>query len=336
MNKKRLSIRFSFVAYSYLIVSVMTGPAIAQQSDFDSTVAAVLVKRCSECHNSFDLKGGLDVLSLAGALKGGDSGAAIKGGDLENSPLWQRVAADEMPPEHPLSSDEKAILKQWITNGAEWGTDPIDVFRYSSESRAGYDWWSLQPIARPEVPKLSKRNARQKWNVALNPIDHFVLRKLDEHRILPSPPAERALLVRRLYLDVTGVPPSPTDLDEFLRDESPDAYEKLVDRLLSAPAYGERWARHWLDVIRFGESQGFERDKLRKNSWRYRDWVIDALNADLPYDDFAKLQLAGDEIARDDMQSRIATGFLAAGEYDEVGFAQRSPVFKRVVRQDQL
>ena len=336
MNKSDLRKIISLLIVSGTFFHAVVDPVVAGDQEFDSSVAAILVKRCTECHNGFDLKGGLDLLSKTAVEKGGDSGPTLKAGDLENSLLWQRIASDEMPPEHPIPQEEKAVLAKWISGGANWGTDPIDVFRYSSENRAGYDWWSLQPITRPDPPEYSRRISKQKWNVANNSIDNFILAKLDEHRLLPSPPAEKEILVRRLYLDVTGLPPSPHDLQNALVDDSTDAYERLVDRLLSSPTYGERWARHWLDVIRFGESQGFERDKLRKNSWRYRDWVIDALNQDMPYDEFTKLQLAGDEIARDDMYARIATGFLGAGEWDEVGFSQRSPVFKRVVRQDQL
>ena len=157
-----------------------------------------------------------------------------------------------------------------------------------------------------------------------------------DSKLKPAIPADRNTLIRRIYLDLLGIPPTAEQVNSFIADNSPDAYNQLVDEVLGNPQYGERWARHWLDVVRFGESQGFERDKLRPHSWRYRDWVIDAFNQDLPYDTFAQLQLAGDLIEGATSHGRIATGFLGAGTWDEVGFSQRSPVFKRVVRQDQL
>jgi hypothetical protein len=169
-----------------------------------------------------------------------------------------------------------------------------------------------------------------------NPIDAFVLAKLDERGLSPAPLADRRTLIRRLSFDLVGLPPTPREVEQFVSDESPDAYEKLVNRLLDSPHYGERWARHWLDVIRFGESQGFERDKLRPNSWPFRDWVIKALNDDMPYDEFVRLQIAGDVLRPDDPLAVAATGFLVAGPYDEVGQTQQSEAMKAVVRQDEL
>ncbi len=173
---------------------------------------------------------------------------------------------------------------------------------------------------------------------AINPIDRFVRAKLEANGLSPSPPADRRTLIRRVTFDLIGMPPMPADTDSFVSDPRPDdaAYAALVDRLLESPHYGERWARHWLDVIRFGESQGFERDKLRPNSWPFRDWVIEALNRDMPYDEFVRLQIAGDVMRPDDPAAVIATGFLVAGAYDEVGQTQQSAAMKAVVRQDEL
>ena len=306
--------------------------ATATDNVFDKKVAPILVKHCIECHNANDFKGKLDLQSKAGFLRGGELGLAFNETIPAESVILQRVQADEMPPEQPLAENEKAILKQWVESGATWGTDPINIFEYSSPDRAGYDWWSLQPLTMPRPPGSSMSQTGR----VSNPVDQFILRNLQLANLPQSPRANRSLLARRAYLDLTGLPPTTEQVNDFIRNDAPDAYEQLIDRLLASPRYGERWARHWLDVVRFGESQGFERDKLRPHSWRYRDWVIDALNQDIPYDKFARLQLAGDLIEGHTSQGRIATGFLGAGTWDEVGFSQRSPVFKRVVRADQL
>lgn len=167
--------------------------------------------------------------------------------------------------------------------------------------------WSFQPLVRPEVPEV--RNSA--WPV--NPVDCFILARLEPEGLLPTPEADRLTLLRRVTFDLTGLPPPPAEIAAFIADDAPDAYERLVDRLLASPAYGERWAQHWLDLARFAETDGFEHDYVRPDSWQYRDWVIAALNADLPYDEFVRLQLAGDELRPNDPAARIATGFLLCG-----------------------
>jgi hypothetical protein len=300
---------------------------------FDAEIAPLLARRCLECHSSTEKQGGLDLTRRALALAGGDSGQpALAPGRPEESYLLQRIVAEEMPPEHPLPQDERERLRQWIADGAAWGTEPIDPLRYSSDVRAGYDWWSLQPVRRPEPPAATA--AQQGW--PRNAIDHFVLVELDRADLAPSPEADRRALVRRLSFDLLGLPPTPGEVEAFVADTADNAYERLVDRLLDSPHYGERWARHWLDVIRFGESQGFERDKLRAAAWPYRDWVVLALNDDLPYDEFVRLQLAGDVLRPDDPLAVAATGFLVAGAYDEVGQTQQSAAMRAVVREDEL
>jgi len=316
----------------FLLVGIVSdlGTSLSANDDFfESQVAPVLVQHCIECHNANDFKGKLDLQTHEGFLTGGELGKAFDKDSPQDSLLLQRVLADEMPPQHPLSKKEKEVITLWIKQGAKWGESPINIFKYSSPNRAGYNWWSLQAISRPAIP-LTKAGR------TANPIDQFVLAGLEQANLRQSPRADKSLLARRTYLDILGLPPTPEQASRFIQDASPDAYNRFIDELLANPQYGERWARHWLDVVRFGESQGFERDKLRPNSWRYRDWVIDSINQDLPYDQFARLQLAGDLIAGNTAQGRIATGFLGAGTWDEVGFSQRSPVFKRVVRQDQL
>jgi len=298
--------------------------------DFDWQIAPLLAARCLDCHNASDTEGGLNLTSHKTALTGGDSGEVLTPGDLDGSLLWDYVSTDEMPPKKPLTAAEKALLKTWIQQGAKWGTDPIDPFRYTSDARAGYDWWSLQPLKRPDPPKVENIPRIE------NGIDAFVRQKLADNGLKPSPEADRRVLIRRLTFDLLGLPPTPKEVDAFVADDSPDAYEQLVDRLLVSPHYGERWARHWLDVIRYGESQGFERDKLRENFWAYRDWVVNSLNDDMPYDEFVRLQLAGDILRPGDPAAIVATGFLVAGAYDEVGQKQQSAAMRAIVRQDEL
>ena len=265
-----------------------------------------------------DPKGHLDLSISASALRGGEGGSAIVAGKPDESPLWERVDSDEMPPKSPLSQSEKATLRDWIAAGAAWGTDPIDPYQVTTARRAGRDWWSLQPVHRPNPPSVKSGG----W--VRGPIDAFVVQKLEANGLAPAPEADRRVLIRRLSFDLTGLPPEPEDVDEFLSDQSLDAYERLVDRYLDSPQYGVRWARWWLDLARYGESNGFEFDEYRYNAWRYRDWVVDALNRDRPYDEFARLQLAGDVLRPDDPQAIEATGFLVAGAYDTAGQNQQS------------
>ncbi|HEV3002878.1 MAG TPA: DUF1549 domain-containing protein, partial [Pirellulales bacterium] len=316
-------------------------PAFGDEPDgaefFEMRVAPLLAEHCLGCHNPSDRNGGLDLTVAAGALTGGDSGPAVVSNDAEASLLWQRLANDEMPPDampvsqtRKLTADEKELVRRWIADGAAWGAGPIDPLKYTTQRRAGYDWWSLRPIAPPAPPAADD----PAWNAS--PIDAFVWARLQAAGLRPSAPADRRTLIRRLAFDLLGLPPAPDEVEAFVYDPSPRAYEDLVDRYLASPHYGERWARHWLDVARFGESQGFERDKLRPNAWPYRDWVIAAFNDDMPYDEFVRLQLAGDVLRPGDPLAQIATGFLVAGPWDEVGQTQQSEAMRAVVRQDEL
>ncbi len=197
-----------------------------------------------------------------------------------------------------------------------------------SEERPGLDWWSLQPLVPVQIPLVKSTTFRRQ------PVDDFVMHRLETRDLSISPPAERRVLIRRISFDLLGLPPSPEEVDQFLNDDRPDAFERLVDRILASPHYGERWARHWLDVVRFGESNGFERDLPRPNAWHYRDWVIEALNRDMPYDEFARWQLAGDLIAPENVDGLKSVGFLVAGAHDTV-----VPVVDRMraaMRQDEL
>jgi hypothetical protein len=305
-----------------LAVSPAHSAALAAGPDFDREIAPLLARRCLACHSGAKPKGGLDLSRRKPAL------AAVVPGRPNDSQLWQRIRDNEMPPKKPLPAGERALLRAWIAADARWGSDPIDAFRVTTASRAGYDWWSLRPLARVTPPAV--RDAQ--W--PRTPIDCFVLAKLEAKGVSPSPSVDRRVLIRRLTFDLTGLPPSPEEVSAFLADVRPDAYERLVDRLLASPAYGERWGRHWLDVVRFGESDGFERDLPRFNAWPYRDWVVSALNRDLPYDEFVRLQLAGDVLRPGHPDALAATGFLVAGPHDIV--VPASDAMKESMRQDEL
>lgn len=320
------------LAVFIMLVMLSTVTFAAEPIDFPNQIAPLLARHCLECHDGTDPKGKLDLSEPSLLAKGGESGPVLLTGKVDHSPLWQKVRDDEMPPKHPLSVPEKALLKSWIEQGAAWSGGPIDPYKYSSDRRAGYDWWSLKPLSDPQPPAIP-----QEWqrHVA-NPIDQFVLATLKPHGLSPAETAAPHQLVRRLALDLTGLPPTPDQVRSYTNDPSVVAYEALVTQWLNSPQYGEKWARHWLDLARFGESQGFERDKLRPNSWPYRDWVIRAFNSDMPYDQFVRMQLAGDLLQPDDAEAITATGFLVAAPYDEVGQTQQSLAMRAVVRQDEL
>src|SRR5262249_55984099 len=177
-------------------------------------------------------------------------------------------------------------------------------------------WWSLAPLRRPELPQVKDKA----WSD--NPIDLFVLAMLEAKGMLPSPPADRRTFIRRVTYDLHGLPPTPEEVDAFVNDQSPDAFDRLVDRLLASPRFGERWARHWLDIVHYADTHGYDKDKRRLWAWLFRDWVIRALNSDLPYRRFVRYQIAGDILFHDDTDGIIATGFVAAGPWDFVGHVE--------------
>ncbi|MEQ9409652.1 MAG: DUF1549 domain-containing protein [Fuerstiella sp.] len=293
-------------------------PASGQtpQVNFDTDVAPILIDHCLDCHSGAEPKGGLDLSARELAFRGGESGVALVAGEPEASALWQRVASAEMPPKKALTEVQQQTLHRWIAGGAKWGTSPIDPTLVTTQHRAGRDWWALQPVRRPLVPEIASESAVR------NPIDAFVLQRLHSRELSASEQATPQVLVRRLFFDLVGLPPSPDDVARFEaagRLDPATAVSELVNTLLASRHFGERWGRHWLDVVRFGESQGFERDKLRPDSWYYRDWVINAINDDMPYDEFVRLQIAGDVLRPDDPNAITATGFLVAGPWDEVG-----------------
>ena len=320
--------RIALLTIAAACCSAWTPVAAAEPPpDFDREIAPLLASHCLECHSGPDAESGLDLRARDRAFAGGEGGKSIVPGDADSSPLWQRVTADEMPPEHPLSDAQKALLRLWIESGAEWGTDPIDPFRWTTETRAGADWWSLQPLIHSPPPAAAHSD------FARNPIDRFISAKLAEEGLDPSPEADRRTLIRRLSLDLTGLPPAIESVSSFIADSDPLAYDRLVDRLLASPHYGERWARHWLDVVRYGETDGFERNSRRMNSWHYRDWVVGALNDDLAYDEFCRRQLAGDTLPDAQSDDVIATGYLVAGVHNTV---LGNDQMRALARQDEL
>jgi hypothetical protein len=299
------------------------GPEPDGVAFFESKVRPILVERCYSCHSSQarSVRGGLLLDTREGTLKGGDIGPAVEPGNPDESLLVQAVRWDDdtlkMPPAGKLPEAEIAILTEWARRGAPdprtgpavaataHASKPARVINMEAERKH----WAFQPLKSVPVPEIARPQR------ARHPIDLFVLAKLDEAGIEPNPEAPRATLIRRLSFDITGLPPAPEDVDAFVADASPDAYEKLVDRLLASPAFGERWARHWLDLARYAESHGFEHDYDRPSAYTYRDFLIEALNRDLPYDRFVQWQLAGDELAPADPLAMKATGFLAAGAH---------------------
>jgi len=297
-------------------------------SFFDKEVAPLLAAHCAECHHEEEPEGKLNLLTQATARKGGENGPALVPGNLQQSLLWQRVVADEMPPEDPLDNRQKQILKKWIEDGARWGTGPVDRFRFTTDKRAGYDWWALQPLQLQKIPS-PRRHRRVR-----NPIDAFLLSRLEKEGLSFSEDADARTLVRRAYLDFHGLPPTPEEVEQFVADPSEEAYQQLLTHLLDSPHYGERWGRHWLDVVRFGESDGFERNNPRKNFWPYRDWVIEALNADMPYSEFVRMQVAGDVIKPDTAEGYAAVGFLVAAVHNTV--VGGSEMMKRQSRADEI
>ena len=306
------------------------GPIPIHAADFDQDIAPILIRNCVECHNGFDLKGKLNLSQRDTAFEAGKKGAPIVPGKPEESLLWIKVKEHEMPPENPLDKKEKKLLLEWIRDGANWGNKiKLDPYQFTTNKRGGYDWWSLQPTKRPSQPAVSNS---AEW--ITNPIDAFILAKLKKAKLTPSGPAGPRALIRRLYFDITGLPPSAKEVAEFVSNPSDEAYKKIVEDLLSSPRYGERWGRHWLDLARFGESDGFERNNTRNNLWPYRDWVIKAINDDMPYDEFVRMQIAGDIMKPGDPDGQKSVGFLVAGLHNTV--VGGSEFMKKTARQDEL
>ncbi|MEY2726869.1 MAG: hypothetical protein RLZZ458_2736 [Planctomycetota bacterium] len=279
---------------------------------FEQHIRPVLVRDCYACHSQEAaakgaLKAALFLDSAAGIAAGGESGPVITPGRSADSPLLKALRYDglEMPPSGKLSEEVIANFARWIEMGApdpRAGSAPQPP-RREIDVAAGRDWWAFRPLHQPVPPDLQK------------PIDSFIRAAWQQHQLTPAQPASKQTLIRRAWLDLTGVPPAPEKVAAFLADSSPDAFAKVVDELLASPAYGERWARHWLDTARFAESGGYEFDGFRPGAWHYRDWVIRAFNEDLPWDQFLRMQIAGDILEPDTLNGAAASGFLVAGPY---------------------
>jgi hypothetical protein len=302
----------------------------AEPPDFERDIAPLFVEHCLDCHHPNKRGGELNLSTLAGMTTGGEQGAALAPGKPDASLLLSRVEAREMPPPDakeakPLSPSEITTLRAWIAAGAPWPEGrQLGIHEKSISLDEARSFWSFQPVQRPSVPSV------QNPQRVANPIDAFIWQRLDAAKLSPSPRAAPGDLLRRISLDIRGLPPTLDDLGSFnpepeataataLPDSAraPDAYERLTDRLLSDPGYGERWARHWLDLVRYADSSGYERDGPKPSVWRYRDYVIAALNTDKPYDRFVIEQLAGDELPDSTHETLIATGFHALGAWND-------------------
>jgi Protein of unknown function (DUF1553)/Protein of unknown function (DUF1549)/Planctomycete cytochrome C len=298
------------------LVLALTSPARAMdekgaRDHFETKVRPILVEHCYPCHSveAAKSKGGLKLDSRDGLRVGGDSGPAVVPGKPAESLLLGAIehadGVEPMPPKAKLPDPVIADIRRWIELGA---TDPRDTPTRPAASTK--DRWALRAVARPSLPEDSGGWVR-------NPIDAFVLAKLRESKLGPSPEADRRTLIRRLTFDLIGLPPSPEEVEAFLADPAPDAYERLVDRLLASPHRGERWARRWMDLVHFAETHGHDQDRVRPNAWPYRDYLIESFNVDKPYARFVQEQIAADVLFPDDPSSTVGLGFLAAGPWDE-------------------
>lgn len=305
--------------------SLFSGACHARADDFFTTkIEPLLKQRCFDCHSHENkMHGGLTLDSRSGWEQGGDSGTAVVPGKSDESLLIQLVRgsddAQQMPPEEKLPESEIKLLEEWVKRGAP---DPrVTPAQYPSEA----DWWSLKPLLVPIVPVVAGVD---------HPVDRFILTRLTERRITPSPEADRSVLIRRVHFDLHGLPPSLAEVATFVNDPDPTAYEKLVDRLLASPHYGERWARHWLDTIHFAETHGCGHDLPRDHAWRYRDYVIAAFNEDKPWPQFIREQLAADQLFPDEPQLTVALGFLGAGVFDHSAYQTAPMNFDYLDRDD--
>ncbi|MFO0953998.1 MAG: DUF1553 domain-containing protein [Isosphaeraceae bacterium] len=313
------------LALTFLLFSIAPGAGRAEEPSpdqvrfFETKVRPALAENCFKCHGPQKQRGGLRLDSREAVLAGGETGPAVVPGKPEESLLIQAVHHDglEMPPKGKLDGQVVAALESWVKMGAPWpaavtGKATARATRprgsgFTAEDRA---WWAFQPVKEPAVPV----SPDDRWS--RNPVDRFVRQRLTAAGLTPAPEASRETLARRAAFDVTGLPPSPKELDAFLNDTAPDAYERYVDRLLASPRYGEHWARHWLDLVRYADSDGYRIDHYRPNAWLYRDYVVRSLNVDKPYDRFVSEQIAGDELFPGDPDALTATGYLRHTIYE--------------------
>jgi hypothetical protein len=320
--------RFAAVAATTLVIAALgavPGMAAFAADDaagvafFESKIRPVLIERCYVCHSSQakKIRGGLRLDTREGARTGGDAGPAVVPGKLDESLLFQAITAakgvEPMPPKGRLPEKVVADFGQWIRMGAPDPRDGKPGGATATKVAEPSDWWSLEHLSRPSVPLVS--DAPRGWPA--NPIDAFVLAKLNEKGFSPAPEADRRTLIRRLWFDLAGLAPEPSDVEAFGNDPAPGAYERLVDRLLSSPHYGERRARHWMDLVHFAETHGHDQDRIRPTAWPYRDYLVHSFNRDTPYGRFVGEQVAADALFPDEPELVVALGMLAAGPWDE-------------------
>jgi hypothetical protein len=310
---------FHFVVLLAFITCVQAAPEPKDEL-FEKKVRPIFVNKCQPCHGPQLRTAGLDLMSAAGFRKGADGGPLVDPANLDNSRLLKAVGyqdAIKMPPTGKLRDEEIAAIREWLSLGAPWPEGSTEPAKFEpptkhSYERGGKDFWSFQQPRLIHPPEVRDRD----W--ARNDIDRFILAKLEEKGLKPAPPADKLTLIRRATLDLTGLTPTESEIRDFLHDEDSGAFAKVVDRLLASPRYGEKWGRHWLDVARYADSTGADEDYRYPYAWRYRDYVIDAFNRDLPYDLFLKEQIAGDLLPAEDgspvnVNGIVATGFLALG-----------------------
>jgi mono/diheme cytochrome c family protein len=310
-----------FTALSSVAADPKVPEFTAEQVQFyTEQVAPVLKANCLKCHGNEPkkLRGEFDLRTRAAVLKGGETGPAAVPGKPKESLLIEAINHSKdgyaMPPANKLKAEEIAVLTKWVEQGLPVPADMLGTMavehpkkkEFTAEQKA---YWAYQPVKRPEPPQAGA-----------NPIDAFLGAKLAAKNLTPVGPADRATLIRRAYYDLTGLPPTPEQIDAFVADADPKAWEKLIDRLLASPQYGEKWGKYWLDVVRFAETNGYERDGPKPNAWRFRDYVIRSFNEDKPYDRFIREQIAGDELPKrgeDDTDPVIATGYYRLGLWDD-------------------
>jgi hypothetical protein len=324
-----------------LMVALPTPGTAADEADltfFETRIRPVLAENCAKCHGAAKQKGMLRLDSRAGLLKGGDSGPALVPGNPDRSLLIKALSYRDpelqMPPRGKLPEQELANFRTWIEKGAPWPverTSPKTATSPQFDLKERSKHWSLQPLCRVTVPPVKNRSWPQ------SPFDHFILARLEAAGLPPAPAADRRTLLRRVTFDLIGLPPSPAEIDDFLADRSPDALARVVDRLLASPHYGERWGRHWLDLVRYAETAGHEFDFELPDAYRYRDYVIRALNADLPYDQLVREHVAGDllEKPRRHAEERFNESVLGTGFW-HLHEARHSPVDVRFDQADRL
>ncbi|MEO8131477.1 MAG: DUF1549 domain-containing protein, partial [Bryobacteraceae bacterium] len=303
-----------------ILLAQAFGQTAEQSEYFEKRVRPILANRCQGCHNPKTGKAGLDLTTSTGFRRGADTGPIVVPGDVENSRILQVVGYRErikMPPTGRISEEETGVLLDWVKMGAPWPPGINEVAATSANKKKGYsqaqkNFWSFRPLHQPPLPAVRE----EAW--AQSPIDRFVLAALEANQLSPAPRADSLTLIRRATFDLTGLPPSEEEVRAFLADHAPDAFARVVDRLLASPRYGEKWGRHWLDVARYADSTGADEDYRYPYAWRYRDYVIDAFNADLPFDQFMREQIAGDLLPPPagkgvNTAGIVATGFLALG-----------------------